>query len=161
MRARESVHPLHEKKISSLKDMLPIEIVRKAAEEPTRWIAQNAGLEGSVVAAKIKETKDKHWGFNAQTEEYEDLVKAGVIDPTKVVRAIVQVLVPRTRDLLRYEPGRLYLQCSECGRETPGWRTGAARRARAVRQNLTDYPGNTTKAALSLDNVATRSYIEP
>jgi chaperonin GroEL len=67
-------------------ECLGIEIVRKAAEEPTRWIAQNAGLEGSIVAAKIKESKDKHWGFNAQTEEYEDLVKAGVIDPTKVVR---------------------------------------------------------------------------
>jgi chaperonin GroEL len=67
-------------------ERLGVEIVRKAAEEPTRWIAQNAGLEGSIVAAKIKESKDTHWGFNAQTEEYEDLVKAGVIDPTKVVR---------------------------------------------------------------------------
>ena len=67
-------------------ERLGVELVRKAAEEPTRWIAQNAGLEGSIVAAKIKESKNKHWGFNAQTEEYEDLVKAGVIDPTKVVR---------------------------------------------------------------------------
>src|SRR5205814_885941 len=67
-------------------ERLGVEIVRKAAEEPTRWIAQNAGLEGSVVAAKVKESKDRHWGFNAQTEAYEDLVKAGVIDPTKVVR---------------------------------------------------------------------------
>jgi chaperonin GroEL len=67
-------------------ERLGVEIVGKAAEEPTRWIAQNAGLEGSIVAAKIRESKDKHWGFNAQTEEYEDLVKAGVIDPTKVVR---------------------------------------------------------------------------
>ncbi|HYU78105.1 MAG TPA: TCP-1/cpn60 chaperonin family protein, partial [Vicinamibacterales bacterium] len=67
-------------------ERLGVEIVRKAAEEPTRWIAQNAGLEGSIVAAKIKESKERHWGFNAQTEEYEDLVKAGVIDPTKVVR---------------------------------------------------------------------------
>ena len=67
-------------------ERLGVELVRKAAEEPTRWIAQNAGLEGSIVAAKIKESKNKNWGFNAQTEEYEDLVKAGVIDPTKVVR---------------------------------------------------------------------------
>jgi chaperonin GroEL len=67
-------------------ERLGVEIVRRAAEEPTRWIAQNAGLEGSIVAAKIKESSDTHWGFNAQTEEYEDLVKAGVIDPTKVVR---------------------------------------------------------------------------
>jgi chaperonin GroEL len=67
-------------------ERLGVEIVRRAAEEPTRWIAQNAGLEGSVVAEKVKESKDRYWGFNAQTEEYEDLVKAGVIDPTKVVR---------------------------------------------------------------------------
>src|SRR5216110_423640 len=67
-------------------ERLGIEIVRRAAEEPTRWIAQNAGFEGSVVAAKVKESRDKHWGFNAQSEQYEDLVKAGVIDPTKVVR---------------------------------------------------------------------------
>jgi chaperonin GroEL len=63
-----------------------VEIVRRAAEEPTRWIAQNAGLEGSIVVSKVKESKNKHWGFNAQNEDYEDLVKAGVIDPTKVVR---------------------------------------------------------------------------
>jgi chaperonin GroEL len=67
-------------------ERLGVEIVRKAAGEPTRWIAQNAGLEGSIIAAKIKESTDKHWGFDAQTEQYEDLVKAGVIDPTKVVR---------------------------------------------------------------------------
>src|SRR5207245_4743724 len=67
-------------------ERLGIEIVRRAAEEPTRWIAQNAGLEGSVVVAKIKECHDKHWGFNAHTDQYEDLVKGGVIDPTKVVR---------------------------------------------------------------------------
>jgi chaperonin GroEL len=67
-------------------ERLGVDIVRKAAEEPTRWIAHNAGLEGSIVAAKIKESKDTYWGFNAQTEEYEDLVKAGVIDPAKVVR---------------------------------------------------------------------------
>ncbi len=67
-------------------ERLGIEIVRKAAEEPIRWIAQNAGLEGSIVAATVKESSDTHWGFNAQTEQYEDLVQAGVIDPTKVVR---------------------------------------------------------------------------
>ena len=67
-------------------ERLGVEIVRRAVDEPTRWIAQNAGHEGSVVAATVRESKDKHWGFNAQTEEYEDLVKAGVIDPTKVVR---------------------------------------------------------------------------
>jgi chaperonin GroEL len=67
-------------------ERLGVEIVRKAAEEPARWIAQNAGLESSIVVARIKDSQDRHWGFNAQTEEYEDLVKAGVIDPAKVVR---------------------------------------------------------------------------
>ncbi len=63
-----------------------VELVRRASEEPTRWIAQNAGVEGSIVTAKIKESTDKHWGFDAQSGQYTDLVKAGVIDPTKVVR---------------------------------------------------------------------------
>src|SRR5947199_214367 len=67
-------------------ERLGVEIVRRAVEEPTRWIAQNAGLEGSVVAAKVRESTDKHWGFNAQSEQYEDLVKARVIHPTKVGR---------------------------------------------------------------------------
>jgi chaperonin GroEL len=71
-------------------ERLGIEIVRRAAEEPIRWIAQNAGLEGSIVAAKVKEAKDRDFGFNAQTEQYEDLVKGGVIDPVKVVRAALQ-----------------------------------------------------------------------
>ncbi|HZR24812.1 MAG TPA: chaperonin GroEL [Vicinamibacterales bacterium] len=67
-------------------ERLGVEIVRRACEEPCRWIATNAGLEGSIVASKVKESKEKYWGFNAATETYEDLVKAGVIDPTKVVR---------------------------------------------------------------------------
>src|SRR5205823_706178 len=67
-------------------ERLGVEIVRRACEEPTRWIAANAGHEGSIVASKVRESKEKFWGFNAQTDEYEDLVKAGVIDPTKVVR---------------------------------------------------------------------------
>jgi chaperonin GroEL len=67
-------------------ERLGIEIVRRACEEPVRWIASNAGHEGSIVASRIKESREKHWGFNAQSEQYEDLVKAGVIDPTKVVR---------------------------------------------------------------------------
>ena len=65
-------------------------IVRRALEEPMRWIAQNAGFEGSIVVQKVREAKHKDEGFNAQTETYENLVKAGVIDPTKVVRAALQ-----------------------------------------------------------------------
>jgi chaperonin GroEL len=71
-------------------ERLGVQIVRRAAEEPLRWIAQNAGQEGSIVAAKVKESADRDFGFNADTEIYEDLVKAGVIDPTKVVRSALQ-----------------------------------------------------------------------
>jgi chaperonin GroEL len=67
-----------------------VEIVRRALEEPIRMIAQNAGAEGSIVVAKVKESKDKNFGYNAATDTYEDLVKAGVIDPTKVARTALQ-----------------------------------------------------------------------
>ena len=66
-----------------------INIIMRALEEPLRWIAANAGQEGSIVVQRVKEEKDNR-GFNAQTEVYEDLVKAGVIDPTKVVRTALQ-----------------------------------------------------------------------
>jgi chaperonin GroEL len=64
-------------------------IVRRAVEEPLRMISQNAGIDGSIVVDKVKNGKGA-FGFNAATEEYEDLVKAGVIDPTKVVRSALQ-----------------------------------------------------------------------
>ena len=63
-----------------------IQIVRRALEAPLRQIAQNAGVDGAVVAGKIRESTDKAFGFNAQTEEYGDMFKFGVIDPAKVVR---------------------------------------------------------------------------
>jgi chaperonin GroEL len=67
-----------------------IDIIRKALQSPVRQIAQNAGHDGAVVAGKLIDGKDDTLGFNAQTEVYENLVKAGVIDPTKVVRAALQ-----------------------------------------------------------------------
>ena len=67
-----------------------VEIVKRALEEPLRQIAENAGLEGSIVVNKVKESKEQNYGFNAATNEYEDLVKAGVIDPTKVSRSALQ-----------------------------------------------------------------------
>ena len=67
-----------------------VNIVRRALEEPMRWIAQNAGFEGSIVVQRVRDAQHKDEGFNAQTEKYENLVKAGVIDPTKVVRAALQ-----------------------------------------------------------------------
>ena len=67
-----------------------VEIVRRALEEPIRIIAKNAGAEGSIVVARVKEAKDKNFGYNAATDAFEDLVKAGVIDPTKVTRTALQ-----------------------------------------------------------------------
>jgi len=64
-------------------------IIRRAIEEPLRQIANNAGQEGSIVVEKVKE-KEQDVGFNALTEEYEDLVKNGILDPTKVVRIALQ-----------------------------------------------------------------------
>jgi chaperonin GroEL len=71
-------------------EKIGVEIVRRALEEPIRMIAQNAGAEGSIVVAKVKESKEKNFGYNAATDVYEDLVKAGVIDPTKVTRTALQ-----------------------------------------------------------------------
>jgi chaperonin GroEL len=67
-----------------------MEIVRRALEEPIRIIAQNAGAEASIVVGKVKESDKLNYGYNAQTDEYEDLVAAGVIDPTKVTRTALQ-----------------------------------------------------------------------
>lgn len=67
-----------------------IAIVRRALEAPLRQIAENAGVDGSVVAGKIRESSDASFGFNAQTEEYGDLFKFGVIDPAKVVRTALE-----------------------------------------------------------------------
>jgi chaperonin GroEL len=66
-----------------------INIVKRAVEEPLRWIAQNAGQEGSIVVQKVKDGDDD-FGFNALTDKYENLVAAGVIDPAKVVRSALQ-----------------------------------------------------------------------
>jgi len=71
-------------------EKIGVDIVRRALEEPIRMIAQNAGAEGSIVVAKVKESKDKNTGYNAATDNYEDLVKSGVIDPTKVTRTALQ-----------------------------------------------------------------------
>lgn len=67
-----------------------IRIVTRALEEPLRQIANNAGQEGSVIVNKVRELDDDAKGFNAQDEKFEDMVKAGIIDPTKVVRSALQ-----------------------------------------------------------------------
>jgi chaperonin GroEL len=83
--------------ISALDDLklkgdlaIGVEIVRKAIESPIRQIVENAGLEGAVVVDKVKASKDQNYGFDAQNEEYVDMIKAGIIDPTKVTRNALQ-----------------------------------------------------------------------
>jgi chaperonin GroEL len=71
-------------------EQIGVSIVRRSLEEPLRQIVQNAGREGAVVVERIRGDKNDNFGFNAQTEEYEDLVKAGVIDPAKVTRTALQ-----------------------------------------------------------------------
>jgi chaperonin GroEL len=66
-----------------------VRIIQKALDEPLRWIASNAGEDGAVILDKVKNSKGAY-GFNAATEEFEDLVKAGIVDPTKVVRSALQ-----------------------------------------------------------------------
>jgi chaperonin GroEL len=67
-----------------------VEIVRKAVQAPVRQIAENAGTEGSLVVGKLQEKDNPNWGFDAQTDEYKDMIKAGIIDPTKVVRTALK-----------------------------------------------------------------------
>src|SRR5258708_480846 len=67
-----------------------VDIVRKALQSPTRQIAENAGADGSIVVGKLLESKDTNWGFDAQSGEYCDLLKAGIIDRPRVVRLALQ-----------------------------------------------------------------------
>jgi chaperonin GroEL len=71
-------------------EQMGIDIVRRACEEPLRQIVSNSGTEGAIVVAKIRENENPNFGFNAQTDTYEDLVSTGVIDPTKVTRSALQ-----------------------------------------------------------------------
>jgi chaperonin GroEL len=71
-------------------EKIGVNIVRRALEEPIRAIADNAGAEASIVVARVKGSKERNFGYNALTDTYEDLVKAGVIDPTKVTRTALQ-----------------------------------------------------------------------
>ncbi len=71
-------------------EAIGVSILRRALEEPLRRIVENAGLEASVVIDRVKKEKDVNFGFNAMTNEYEDLVKSGIIDPTKVTRTALQ-----------------------------------------------------------------------
>jgi len=67
-----------------------VSIVKRALEEPLRQIAQNAGQEGALVVGRVRESKDENFGFNAESGEFGDMIKAGVIDPAKVTRLALQ-----------------------------------------------------------------------
>src|SRR6185295_16219551 len=71
-------------------EQIGVGIILRSLEEPLRQIAANAGREGSVIVEKVKSDKNPNFGYNAATDEFEDLVKAGVIDPAKVVRFALQ-----------------------------------------------------------------------
>src|SRR4051812_24615350 len=77
-------------KLEAEEQQIGVDIIRRAIEEPIRAIAQNAGAEGSIVVEKVRASKDDSFGYNAQTDTYENLVQAGVIDPTKVTRTALQ-----------------------------------------------------------------------
>ena len=81
---------LDELRIKNEDEQTGVEIVRRALEEPLRQIVNNSGEEGAIVVGKIRESKDANFGYNAQSDKFEDLVKAGVIDPTKVTRTALQ-----------------------------------------------------------------------
>src|SRR3990172_1015992 len=81
---------LSKMKVEDADEQVGVDIVRRALEEPIRIIAANAGAEGSIVVEKVRSSKVKGFGYNAQTGEFEDLVAAGVIDPTKVTRTALQ-----------------------------------------------------------------------
>ena len=77
-------------KLSENDEQIGVDIIRRAIEEPLRMIVQNAGAEGSIVLEKVRASKDDKFGYNALTDTYEDLMQAGVIDPTKVTRTALQ-----------------------------------------------------------------------
>jgi len=81
---------LKDLKLSDHDEQVGVDIIRRAIEEPIRMIVQNAGGEGSMVVEKVRSAKDNTFGYNALTDTYEDLVHAGVIDPTKVTRTALQ-----------------------------------------------------------------------
>ena len=90
LRAATALKGLMKDKDLTDDERIGVGIVARAAEEPMRWIAQNAGQEGSIVVNKVKELENQEHGYNARKDKYENLVNAGVIDPTKVVRYALQ-----------------------------------------------------------------------
>jgi chaperonin GroEL len=97
-----------------------IEIVRKAIQVPLRQIAENAGEDGAVVAGKVLEKDDYAHGFDAQSGEFKDLVKAGIIDPTKVVRVALQDAASVAAMIITTEAGIVERPEKKSGGGMPG-----------------------------------------
>jgi chaperonin GroEL len=87
VRVREKIKNF---KVDDTDEQIGVQIILRALEEPLRQIAENAGAEGSIVLDKVRSNKNHNFGYNAQTDDYEDLVEAGVIDPAKVTRTALQ-----------------------------------------------------------------------
>ena len=85
-----ATNALNSIKVSNDDQKIGVDIVRRALFHPLRQIAENSGMDGAVVAGKVRESKDSNWGYDAQANKYTNLVSAGIIDPTKVVRAALQ-----------------------------------------------------------------------
>ena len=100
LRAKQAVHKL---KNDNSDVQAGINIVVKALEAPIRQIAENAGVEGSIVVGKITDNNSETYGFDAQTEEYVDLIQAGIVDPAKVVRTALQDAASRAGLLVSTE----------------------------------------------------------
>ena len=101
-----SIIPEVEKYVETLEgdEKTGAQIIQRALEEPIRQIAENAGLEGSVVVAEVKRQKNGY-GFNAATEKYEDMIAAGIVDPAKVTRSALQNAASASAMLLTTESG--------------------------------------------------------
>jgi chaperonin GroEL len=84
-------------------EAIGVNIVRRALEEPVRQIAHNAGHEGALIVGRVRESKDENYGFNAETGEFGDMIKAGVIDPAKVTRLALQNAASRVSLMLTTE----------------------------------------------------------
>lgn len=71
-------------------EAIGVKIVKRALEEPTRQIAQNAGHEGAIIVGRVRDSQDENFGFDAETGDFGDMIKAGIIDPAKVTRLVLQ-----------------------------------------------------------------------
>src|SRR5947209_5551459 len=105
-------------------EQIGVNVVRRALQEPLRQIAENAGEEGAIVLGRVNDSKDNNYGFNALTGEYEDLVRAGVLDPTKVVRTALQNAGSIASLMLTTEALVAEIQEETKGASAPGGRGG-------------------------------------